>query len=178
MEFLGRPAVVCPFKTAKMNSHRNISEFLSFVGKGWPIATLPAVVIHFFLRYFSLIPEPRWNGGFGTMLLLTVVGPFIETFLLILILKLICLFFQNQYLAALLAGGILAALHSLFSVYWGLEVFWTNVVYCFAYLFWRKKSFVMAFMAAFVLHSLHNITALVVIVGSLSSPDLAPKFLP
>jgi len=55
------------------------------------------------------------------------------------------------------AALVCAGLHSLRAPWWGLEVFWSFVIFALCYLAWERKSVLQAFWMTVILHALHNL---------------------
>jgi hypothetical protein len=50
-----------------------------------------------------------------------------------------------------------AGLHSLARPLWGIEIFWSFVIFSLCYTAWEKKSLLQAFWMTAILHALHNL---------------------
>lgn len=59
---------------------------------------------------------------------------------------------------------IAALLHSLAKPLWGIEIFWSFVIFSLCYTAWEKKSLLQAFWMTAILHALHNLVPTVALV--------------
>jgi hypothetical protein len=94
------------------------------------------------------------------------LAPFIETFLMILVIAVIKKVFREKLYIGLTSGIIWACLHSLINPLWGLGVFILFFVMSLAYLFWEDKSTIEAIKVVFFIHTLNN--GLVVLLAFVS----------
>ena len=61
---------------------------------------------------------------------------------------------------------ICAGAHSLAKPLWGIEIFWSFVIFSYCYTAWEKKSVLQAFWMTAVLHALHNLVPALVLVAA------------
>jgi hypothetical protein len=137
------------------------------------LASLPAIVIVGAVRFgltlanaeFASIsppePDPSLVGAIGAI----IISPIVETYLLALLIHLLCAFIGNKLRAAALSGILWGIGHALFGVLWFFGPAWIFFIFSCAYIAWHEKSFKHAYIAACVPHVLNN--AVLIAISSL-----------
>lgn len=93
-----------------------------------------------------------------------LVSPVIETFgMAVIIWVLRRVMTRTEYIPWTCAL-ICAALHSLKAPLWGIEIFWSFVIFSLCYTAWEKKSVLQAFWMTVILHALHNLVPTLALV--------------
>jgi hypothetical protein len=91
------------------------------------------------------------------LLALCVFTPLVETFAMAVIIFLLRRFLSRTEYIPWVAALLCAVAHSLFKPWWGLEIFWSFVIFSLCYTAWEKKSLLQAFWMTASLHALHNL---------------------
>jgi hypothetical protein len=106
----------------------------------------------------SLLPElPSDRPGFVVVLVL--IAPFLETVLVIVVLKLIRLSVKSPLLSSAISGVGWGIAHGLQAPLWFFGTFWSFFVFSRGYLAWRSISSSHAFAAAWLPHAIQNSVA-------------------
>lgn len=93
-----------------------------------------------------------------------VVSPLVETLgMAVLIWILRRLMARTEYVPWVCAFAC-AGLHSLKAPLWGIEIFWSFVIFSLCYTAWEKKSVLTAFWMTAILHALHNLVPMLALV--------------
>lgn len=104
----------------------------------------------------ALSPDAQSFQPLSTILL----GPAIETLLLAATIRLLRLWLTQPLHMALASGLVWGVLHGLIAPLWFFAPAWSFVVYATAWMAWRPKGWLFAFIAAATTHALHNAAAL------------------
>jgi hypothetical protein len=91
------------------------------------------------------------------LFVLCVFTPVVETLAMAVILFLLRRVMTRTEYIPWVAALICAVVHSLFKKWWGVEIFWSFVIFSLCYMAWEKKSLLQAFGMTVVLHALHNL---------------------
>jgi hypothetical protein len=128
-----------------------------YVARAWALALVPSLLLAILI---SLIapgakqPEFVVDGPL-TIAFLVVVGPLIETLLMIPPLLLL-----NRFAGpgpAVVGSALLwGVLHSLQAPVWGLVAWWLFLIFSIAFLTWRSRGLVTAFLLVTAIHGLQN----------------------
>jgi hypothetical protein len=110
----------------------------------------------------ALVNEPVPNLIIGAC----VVGPVIETLMMILIFAGLRLVVKRTAVLALWSALIWAGLHSLATPAWGLGILWPFLILSISYLSWETRSRIHAFWMTTALHALHNLVLCAMIIIS------------
>jgi hypothetical protein len=161
---------------------RNPVRFLLETEMPWPRYVLVAFLMSTPLA-FAISLALGWLGLLGEMpmdssrtgpgwvvyqvLLVVVLGPFIETLLMIPILAPMRRI-GSPVIICLLSGAVWALFHSLLVLLWGVAIFFTFVVLTASFLRWEKQSRKKAILVVTAIHGLNNLVALLL---SLVWPD-------
>ena len=94
--------------------------------------------------------------SFEQFVSITLLGPFVETILLVFILFIIQLFFENNKLAFSIALITFIILHSQEFWAWGIIIAPLFTCKILAFFFWQHDSTLKAFLAPFLVHYFHN----------------------
>jgi len=134
---------------------------LQYTLRGLLLAVLPAVVITTLL----MVVDPLAANAPGhdlsrtsTFVLMVIIGPFLETALMGVILmplRRLC----GTGPAAVISAVLWGILHGSVSVRWGITVAWPFLILSLAFLTWRHVSLRKAFTVAFLMHALQNAAA-------------------
>jgi hypothetical protein len=134
---------------------------LSYIVKGWLLALLPSLAMSWVVGLFASptaeIPDIPVEGSIS-LLLLIVVGPLLETLILLpMVLGFRRLFGSGP---AVLLGSLLWAIgHSLATPIWGLIVWWPFLLFSIAVLTWRDRGLFQTVAVVTTIHGLQNATA-------------------
>jgi hypothetical protein len=99
------------------------------------------------------------------LVVLCAAAPIVETFALGVILILLRRAMTRTEYVPWVAALICAGLHSLWEPRWGLEIFWSSVIFAHCFMAWEKKSILLAFWLTVILHALHNLIPTVVLAA-------------
>ncbi|HEX8625322.1 MAG TPA: hypothetical protein VF782_09605 [Allosphingosinicella sp.] len=128
-----------------------------YIGKAWLTVLLPSVALSALVQLLAPeAAEPSIRvGTYLAILLLVVVGPILETLLMIPpLLGLNRLFGPG---GAVLGSAILwGAAHSLTAPAWGLVAWWPFLIMSIAMLTWRRAGWGRAILVVFAIHALQN----------------------
>jgi membrane protease YdiL (CAAX protease family) len=111
----------------------------------------------------SLIAPPDRVFSIGEFLGTTVFAPIVETALLALGLQVLMALSSNPVLVAVVSALIWGCIHGAFGFLWLFGTVWSFLVFSWAYLAWRPRSFRAAFTAAAVPHAAINTVAMLLI---------------
>jgi hypothetical protein len=102
-------------------------------------------------------------------LALCVFSPIAETFVMAIIIWLLRRVMVRTEYVPWVTALICALAHSLAKPLWGIEIFWSFVIFSMCFVTWEKKSPLQAFWMTAILHALHNLvpTAAMVLGQSL-----------
>ena len=134
---------------------------LSYILKGWLLALLPSLAIAALAGSLASpaaeVPDIPVQGS-TSLLLLIVVGPLLETLILVpMVLGLRRLLGGGP---AVLACALLWAVgHSLAAPIWGLVVWWPFLLFSIAILTWRDRGLLETIAVVTTIHGLQNATA-------------------
>lgn len=106
----------------------------------------------------SLLPSFEVHGLM--FLVVIVLGPLFETFLLAGGLWVIGRLIRNPWAASIVSGLVWAGVHGYQSPLWALGTVWPFIVFSRAYLAWRARSLSDAIGIAWLTHSCHNAMAI------------------
>jgi len=124
------------------------------------ISFLPSMMIVLILAASGIMTEeraPTFEGDpLVILLMVVVVGPPIETLLMVPILWMLSFLTKREVPLAAMSACIWAVSHSLVASAWGLGIIWPFFVFSCSYLTWRKRSFWRAILITSCVHSLQN----------------------
>jgi membrane protease YdiL (CAAX protease family) len=128
-----------------------------YIGKAWLTALLPSIALSLLVNLAA--PEGSHPSihvyGATSILLMVIVGPILETLLMIP-----PLFGLNRLFGpgpAVVGSGLLwGVFHSLSAASWGLVVWWPFLVMSIAFLTWRRAGLGKAILVVFAIHALQN----------------------
>ena len=92
-----------------------------------------------------------------------VISPLVETFAMAVILWILRRFMGGTSYLPWASALVCAGAHSLAKPLWGIEIFWSFVIFSFCFTTWEKKSWHAAFWMTAALHALHNLVPTAVI---------------
>jgi hypothetical protein len=95
---------------------------------------------------------------------LCVFAPLVETLGMAIIIWVLRRVMTRTEYVPWVTALICAGLHSLAKPLWGIEIFWSFVIFSLCYTAWEKKSFLQAFWMTAVLHALHNLVPTVALM--------------
>ena len=128
------------------------------------LSTIPAFVIVFAVvsgmtyagvdvtRFSPPMTSTSIADAFGTI----VFAPFIETYLLAVLITILSSFISNKVHVAIASGILWGLGHAVFGLLWFFGPAWVFFILTCAYIAWREKSFKHAYFAAFAPHLLIN----------------------
>ena len=90
-------------------------------------------------------------------LTLCVFAPIVETLGMAVIIWVLRRFMTRTEYIPWVTAFICAGLHSLAKPLWGIEIYWSFVIFSLCYMAWEKKSLLQAFWMTAILHALHNL---------------------
>ena len=133
----------------------------AYILKGWALALLPSVALSGLVGLVAApsaeVPDIPVQGS-TSLLLLIVVGPLLETLILLpMVLGLTRLFGAGP--AVVLCAILWAVGHSLAAPIWGLVVWWPFLLFSIALLTWRERGMLRAIAVVTTIHGLQNATA-------------------
>lgn len=132
---------------------------LRYLGRAL-LADLPVTyAVSLALTWLTRTPPPDLPRDMLPRLLLGVgvISPLVETFgMAVIIWILRRLMARTEYLP-LVTALLCAGAHSLAKPLWGVEIFWSFVIFSLCFTAWEKKSFLNAFWMTAGLHALHNL---------------------
>ena len=134
---------------------------LPYILKGWLLALLPSLALAALAGSLAppsaKVPDIPVQGS-TSLLLLIVVGPLLETLILLpMVLGFRRLFGPGP---AVLLGALLWAIgHSLAAPIWGLVVWWPFLLFSIAILTWRERGLLQTVAVVTTIHGLQNATA-------------------
>ena len=100
-----------------------------------------------------VMPRPRIGFFY-----LVVLGPILETLMMVPVLWLLRRMFSSRLTAAILSAALWAVLHAMQSPAQGVSALWGFFVLSSAFLAWRQRSLLAAFWVTCSLHALNNLT--------------------
>ena len=125
------------------------------------ISFLPSMMIVAVLASSGVMTEesgPTFEGNpLFILLMVVVIGPPIETLLMVPILWILSFLTKREVPLAAMSACVWAMLHSLAAPAWGFGVIWPFFVFSCSYLTWRKRSFWHAILVTSCVHSLQNL---------------------
>lgn len=125
------------------------------------ISFLPSMIIVLILSASGIMTEeraPTFEGDpLVILLMVVVIGPPIETLLMVPILWILSFITKREIPLAAISACIWAGFHSLLASAWGLGIIWPFFVFSCSYLTWRKRSFWRAILITSCIHSLQNL---------------------
>ncbi len=95
-----------------------------------------------------------------------VFAPLVETFGMAVIIWVLRRFIKRTEYLPWITALICAGLHSLSKPLWGIEIFWSFVIFSLCYITWEKKSLLQAFSMTAILHALHNLIPTLVLIAT------------
>ncbi|MDI1248936.1 MAG: hypothetical protein PSV13_08750 [Lacunisphaera sp.] len=111
-------------------------------------------------------PQPSVEDLRGLFFGLCVRAPILETAAMGVIIWVLRRFMTRTEYVPWVTALICAGLHSLAKPLWGIEIFWSFVIFSLCYVTWEKKSLAQAFGLTAILHALHNLVPLLVLLVS------------
>jgi len=141
--------------------HLKVQEYAKqpakYFFRTWLLLILPP--IPFVTIYLLMFPEAAYVTDISTMydkIIFTVIGPFIETVLLIFLLVIFSLFSLDRKWVIAINVVIWGLLHGVTAAYLFLPTAWAFYILIEAYLSGRKISFWRGFWLSAILHMFHN----------------------
>jgi hypothetical protein len=110
-------------------------------------------------------PEPSLDGLPQLFFGLCVMAPILETIAMGVIIWVLRRFKTRIEYVPWVTALICAGLHSLAKPLWGIEIFWSFVIFSLCYIAWEKKTLSYAFCMTAILHALHNMVPLLVLLA-------------
>lgn len=135
-----------------------------YVVRMWLIGFVPSIVIALLLSATGALTSQS-GPDFGSdkapavavFIGVVVVGPFVETLLMGVVLKLLSFITRRRYALAVISCLLWAGVHSLASPLWGVAVFWPFFVFSCSYLAWRRVSWWRAVWVTSLIHMFQNL---------------------
>jgi membrane protease YdiL (CAAX protease family) len=128
-----------------------------YIGKAWLVDLLPSLALAALVSL--VVPEDAHHkahyDSLLRVLLTVLVGPFVETLLMIPPLLILNRLFGPR-IAVLGSALLWATLHSLSAPAWGLVVWWGFLILSIAFLTWRRDGLGSAILVVFAIHALGN----------------------
>lgn len=136
----------------------------------YAITTIPTLALAalFLAMKGTSYPESIGGPDLASFWGSTLVAPIVETFMLLLSVRLIGIATENRWLIAILVALLFSLLHGSIRPVWGLFVFWPFVVLTMSFISWRRKSFWWGYLAACIPHAMNNFTAFLLLSTSQS----------
>jgi uncharacterized protein YeaO (DUF488 family) len=133
----------------------------AYILRSWPLAMVPAVLLVAAVALIArlaghpmpVMPRPKIGFFF-----LVVLGPILETLMMVPVLWLLRRMFSSRLTAAILSAVLWAVLHAMQSPAQGVSALWGFFVLSSAFLGWRQRSLLAAFWVTCALHALNNLT--------------------
>ncbi len=137
--------------------HTNQSA-IGYVAKSYLLhacVTFPLVILASFIwsSEFAALEDRQQESS---LLFLVIIGPVIETLLMIPILKFIQMLKFEVLMTSVISALVWGVLHTLNNVLNGFGVLFLFFILSISYLTWRKKSFRAAFLVTLGIHALNN----------------------
>jgi hypothetical protein len=110
-------------------------------------------------------PQPSLDDLPRLFFGLCIRAPILETFAMGVIIWVLRRFMTRTEYIPWVTALICAGLHSLAKPLWGIEIFWSFVIFSLCYVTWEKKSLAQAFCMTAVLHALHNLLPTLVLIA-------------
>lgn len=134
------------------------------------ISLIPSLLISFILFSVGIMNEesaPEFEGPvIPVAISLILIGPPIETFLMVPILKVLSFITKRKFWLAVMSAIVWAVFHSLAASAWGFGVIWPFFVFSCCYLSWREKSFWHAILVTSGVHAFQNILPAIAMIAS------------
>lgn len=128
-----------------------------YIGKAWLVDLIPGLALAALVSW--VVPEEAHHTArYDSLLrvvLTVVVGPFVETLLMIPPLLILNRLF-GPGIAAIGSALLWGAAHSLSAPAWGLVVWWGFLILSIAFLTWRRQGLGPAILVVFAIHALGN----------------------
>jgi hypothetical protein len=144
----------------------NTISMRKYVLRAGLISLVPSLMVLSVLATTGVVTDqnsPRFEGSrVGLLLTLVVIGPPIETFLVVPILRILSFCTRREVPLAAMSACVWAGLHSLMAPAWGLGVIWPFFVFSCSYLTWRRRGFWHAVLATSCVHALQNLVPAIV----------------
>jgi len=148
----------------------NRISMLRYVLHAGLISFLPSMMIVVVLASSGIMADqsgPTFEGDPLFLLpMIVLIGPPIETLLMVPILWILSFFTKRQVPLAAMSACVWAGLHSLLAPAWGLGIIWPFFVFSCAYLTWRKRAFWRAILVTSCVHSLQNLVPGIIAVAT------------
>ncbi|WP_296047687.1 CPBP family glutamic-type intramembrane protease [uncultured Alteromonas sp.] len=150
-------SLVFPFDFLSDTSQNRVIYLLGTIA----ISTIPALVISFLI--FTFFPEaeppPLPESAITLFFNVVIFAPLIETLLLWLGISIIKRFTSSTWSIALVSAFIWGVFHSLGALGHGFTIFWSFVVFSFAFVVWYEKSRNLALGMCMAIHAGQNFIA-------------------
>ena len=131
---------------------------LRAIAAGWLFAFPPSIVLALVAQW--LLPEvggPSFEvAGIGTVAMLVVFAPFVETLIMAALLELL-LRFVSPVAAVLVSAMGWGIAHSLAAPAWGLVIWCPFLIFSTLYVTWSNRSVPAALAIVFSVHALQNL---------------------
>lgn len=131
------------------------------------LADLPvAFAVSLALDWITHTSWPEFPGEAlpRLFLALCVFSPIVETFGMAIIIWVLRHVITRTGYIPWVTALICALLHTLARRLWGIEIFWSFVIFSYCYTAWDKKSGLQAFWMTATLHALHNLVPTLALV--------------
>ena len=133
----------------------------AYLLRSWPIAMVPGVLLVVAVSLIARLaghPLREVQEARIGFFYLVVLGPILETLMMVPILWLLRRMFSSPLTAAILSATLWAVLHATDSPAKGINALWAFFVLSSAFLGWRERSLLAAFWVTCSLHALNNLT--------------------
>ena len=133
-------------------------EPLPYLGTAWLLTFLPALALAALVGAVAgESAQPDFPlGSWTVFLLLVIFAPVAETLIMGSVLLVLRSFLPPVVAVALSSAGWGVA-HSLQAPAWGLVIWWPFLIFSTAFLVWRERSLLLAFVMVSAMHALHNV---------------------
>ncbi len=133
---------------------------------GWLFAFPPSIVLAVLAQW--LLPDagrPSFEvAGVGSVALLVLFAPFIETLIMAAVLELL-LRFVSPAVAIVVSSIGWGIAHSLAAPAWGLVIWWPFLIFSTLYVTWSNRSVPAALAIVFAVHALQNLGPALLLLG-------------
>ncbi len=140
----------------------------AYIVKAWLLALLPSLALAAAVGSVAppgtQTPDIEVQGSMP-LLLLIVIGPFLET-LILAVMALVLNRLVGAGPAVVLCAILWGIAHSFGAPVWGLIVWWPFLIFSVALLAWRGRGILLAIVVVTVIHGLQNATAGLLLLAS------------
>lgn len=140
----------------------NWRDIAKHITTAWVLTTPVAIAISFVLDSFlGISTTSNKIPTVFAMVAVVVISPIAETALMFPVFNFLRRIFTTPTTLVATSAVVWAIAHELAEPAWGLLTLWPFVVFSAMFLLWEPRSRRLAFVMTALLHSLHNLTAVV-----------------